>query len=188
MLRLTRGYPHFSNLQIVCDVFKTGSPWKPFQATPSVKSGQLIPNRCLKPPTRCRQAHQQQFTGKIDSSEVKSWLQVPAHQIFADHLISFDLWRKEAHTCCNWPQEWNGVPSGKRLQNHGKTQSLVGKSNINGPFSMANCYSRYQRVSLQWQVRGAKATRRRASARPGSQETPPHSGVSAFHSPTRQLL
>ena len=183
----TRGYHHFSHLQIVWCV-QNRKPMEALSGNAKREIGTVWSKIELKPPSRCRQAHQQQFTGKIDRSEVKSWLQVPAHPIFADHLISFDLWRKEAHTCCNWPQEWNGVPSRKRLQNYGKTLSLVGKSNINGPFSMANCYSRYQRVSLHWQVRGAKATRRRASARPGNRETPPHSRVSAFHSPTRQLL
>ena len=37
---------------------------------------------------------------------------------------------------------------------------------------------------LYWQVRGAKATRRPASARPRNLETQPHSGVSAFHFPS----
>ena len=31
------------------------------------------------------------------------------------------------------------IPSGKRLHNYGKSPLLVGKSTINGPFSIANC-------------------------------------------------
>ena len=31
------------------------------------------------------------------------------------------------------------IPSGKRLQNYGKSPFSMGNSTINGPFSIANC-------------------------------------------------
>ena len=38
----------------------------------------------------------------------------------------------------------SGIPSGKRLHNYGKSQFLIGKSTVNGPFPIAALV--YQRV------------------------------------------
>jgi len=39
------------------------------------------------------------------------------------------------------------VPSGKHTKNYGKSPSLIGKSTINGPFSIAML--NYQRVCIE---------------------------------------
>ena len=80
---------------------------------------------------------------------------------FFDHPVMFlretprqqkcDLHLKNPVTSMSWdnrgiPFQWLYLPSGKRLHNYGKSPFSMGKSTINGPFSIAML--NYQRVPL----------------------------------------
>ena len=51
-------------------------------------------------------------------------------------------WKTWGMLGCNWGYKW--IPPGKLTKNYGKSQLLMGKSTINGPFSIAMFV--YQRV------------------------------------------
>ena len=60
-------------------------------------------------------------------------------------MLSFFLWGYRGEECrYNEITIYDQLPSGKRLHNYGKSQFFMGKSSINGPFSIAML--NYQRV------------------------------------------
>jgi len=62
--------------------------------------------------------------------------------------ISDQTWRHGQAFNNNWDlrKDEEQVPSGKLAKNYGKSQFLIGKSTINGPFSIAML--NYQRVNI----------------------------------------
>ena len=64
------------------------------------------------------------------------------------HVQWLEIWSAEIHMSGTCPisclpgcyRDTPVVPSGKRLHNYGKPPFFMGKSTINGPFSIANCW------------------------------------------------